>query len=104
MPIEIITEENIFGDRILGQKIKSADTESTIAVLDSVIKKKIQDFAIETFRALGGRDYGRIDIRFNKNAIPHFLVLLYLYNIDGLGYNRAYVKEELVKAEESITF
>ena len=73
MPIELITEKNSQGDRILGQKIKSDDTEHSIAIVDLLIKKKVIDLAINVFKALGARDYGRIDIRLDKNGVPNFL-------------------------------
>ena len=73
MPIELITEQNSRGDRILGQKVKSADTEHVIAVADKDIKDAIVTLAIDAFKILGARDYGRIDIRLDEQGIPHFL-------------------------------
>jgi D-alanine-D-alanine ligase len=73
MPIEIITDKNKQGDRILGQKVKSDDTEHTIAVTNGVVRDKVVDLATKTFRALGARDYGRIDIRLDEQGVAHFL-------------------------------
>ena len=73
MPIELITEQNSMGDRILGQKVKAADTEHTIAVSDEIMKDKVSNLAKSVFRALGARDYGRIDIRLDEHGVPHFL-------------------------------
>ncbi len=73
MPIELITEKNNQGDRILGRKIKADDTEHVLAVTDSLIKKQINTLAISVFKAIGARDYGRIDIRLDMNGVPHFL-------------------------------
>lgn len=73
MPIELIAEQNDQGDRILGQKIKAADTEHVTEVHDEKTKQNIVKLAVKSFNALGARDYGRIDIRLDANGIPHFL-------------------------------
>lgn len=73
MPIELIAPPNKHGDRILGKHVKSADTERFCAVTDQIIKTKVSDLALSVFQALGARDYGRIDIRLNRNGTPQFL-------------------------------
>lgn len=73
MPIELITQPNAQGDRILGQTVKAADTEHTIAVVDLGLKTRINRMAKAAFIALGARDYGRIDIRLDEQGRPHFL-------------------------------
>lgn len=73
MPIELITEQNAQGDRILGQVVKADDTEHVIAVLDLALRTRINRLAKAAFRALGARDYGRIDIRLDERGVPHFL-------------------------------
>jgi len=73
MPIELITEQNSSGDRILGQKVKSDDTEHVIAVAEGHIRQAVVQLAKDVFEVLGARDYGRIDIRLNENNEPHFL-------------------------------
>jgi D-alanine-D-alanine ligase len=73
MPIELITDQNEQGDRILGQGIKDADTERIIAVPDGAIRRAVVELATAVFTALGARDYGRIDIRLDERGIPHFL-------------------------------
>lgn len=73
MPIELIADQNSSGDRILGQQIKAADTEHTTAILDQTIKNIVIKLAIKSYRALGARDYGRIDIRLDHEGIPYFL-------------------------------
>ncbi len=73
MPIELITTQNHNGDRILGKDIKAADTERTVAVHDPALKQAVTDLALDVFRALGARDFGRIDIRLDEHGVPHFL-------------------------------
>lgn len=73
MPIELIAPVDESGLRILGGKVKSSNTEQAIMVTDQVIKSQITALALDVFRALDGRSYGRIDIRLNKTGTPYFL-------------------------------
>jgi len=73
MPIELITEPNLAGDRILGQSVKAADTERVVAVTDLAVKALVVGLAKAAFNVLGARDYGRIDIRLDADGTPHFL-------------------------------
>lgn len=73
MPIEIITEPNAAGDRILGSAIKKEDNERVIAVKDPHVRKQVCDLAKRAFEVLQGRDYGRIDLRMDKAGKPYFL-------------------------------
>lgn len=73
MPIELIPPADEDGQRFLSRKVKKADTESTVYVEDGIIKSNVCELAISSFLALGARDYGRIDIRLDKDGEPHFL-------------------------------
>ena len=73
MPLEIISPVNLNGDRVLSKSIKKADSETTIIINDLKLKKAINKMAISSFNALGGRDYGRIDIRLDEKGIPNFI-------------------------------
>ena len=73
MPLEIVAPQNIDGDRVLSAEIKSADTETTLAVDKGKLRDSITILALSVFRALGARDYGRIDIRLDSNGVPNFL-------------------------------
>lgn len=73
MPVEIIAAKNDRGDRILGEETKEENNEQVIAVPEGRIRELVINLAKETFKALGSRDYGRIDIRLDKNGVPNFL-------------------------------
>ncbi len=73
MPIELITAKNNQGDRVFGREVKAINTEQVVIVDDISLKQKIVRLAIEAFKAIGARDYGRIDIRLDSYGTPHFL-------------------------------
>ncbi|MCA9346497.1 hypothetical protein KC960_03325 [Candidatus Saccharibacteria bacterium] len=73
MPIELIAPADKKGIRILGQRTKSLNAEEDLLVGEGIIKTKITALAIKVFKALGARDYGRIDIRLDEEGTPHFL-------------------------------
>ncbi len=73
MPVELITKPNEFGDRILGQAVKSEDNERAIFITDDLARNQIAELGKAIFAALGGRDYGRIDIRMDSGGTPCFI-------------------------------
>jgi len=73
MPIEIIVKKNSNGHRILDFKIKKNDEEKVIAVSDSKIFNRLSNLAKKSFTALGGKSFGRIDIKMDHKGIPHFI-------------------------------
>lgn len=73
MPLELIAPSDSNGLRILSDAIKSADAEDASIVSDPHTARLLSDFAINAFRTIGGRDYGRIDIRMDEHGMPHFL-------------------------------
>ena len=73
MPIEIIVDENKNGDRILDFDIKKFDRETVTAVTDILVHKQLSDLAKAAFKALGGKSFGRIDIKMDANQVPHFI-------------------------------
>jgi len=73
MPIEIITEANEHGDRILGWQVKTEDNEQVILVGDESIRAQVCELAVAAYNSLGGRDLGRIDIRMDESGKAHFI-------------------------------
>ena len=73
MPIEIIIKKNLNGHSILDFDVKKNDKEKVIAVTDIKIFNKLSKLAKNSFKALGGKSLGRIDIKMSKNGVPHFM-------------------------------
>jgi len=73
MPIEIIVKENMDGHCILDFDVKKNDEEKVILVADIKIFNKISKLAKDSFKALGGKSLGRIDIKMNSRGVPHFI-------------------------------
>jgi D-alanine-D-alanine ligase len=74
MPLELVAGPNARGYRILSHALKSAPLETPVfPVTDPRVRAALIDLATRAFKALGARDYGRIDIRMNAAGIPHFL-------------------------------
>ena len=73
MPVEIIIKKNSNGHCILDFNVKKDDEEKVIAVTDVKIFKKLSKLAKDSFKALGGKSLGRIDIKMNHLGVPHFM-------------------------------
>ena len=73
MPIEIITEPNRNGDRILDYDVKKQDAETVAPVTDQTVRMQLNALAKAAFRALDGRSFGRIDIKMSQDGVPHFI-------------------------------
>ena len=73
MPIEIIVKENVDGHCILDFNVKKNDEESVILVSDVVVFDKLSKLAKDSFKALGGKSLGRIDIKMDHLGVPHFI-------------------------------
>jgi D-alanine-D-alanine ligase len=74
MPLELVAGADEHGDRILSHKLKSAPLETPVfPVTDAALRDKLMALAADAFTAIGGRDYGRIDIRLDAAGVPHFL-------------------------------
>lgn len=86
MPIELEAGANENSEGVLSQAVKSSNAEVVSGVSEGTIKDSITDLALQAFRALGARDYGRIDIRLNGDGVPYFLEANLIPSlIDGYG-------------------
>ncbi|HEY1645481.1 MAG TPA: hypothetical protein VGF75_03800 [Candidatus Saccharimonadales bacterium] len=73
LPIELIAPIDKNGMRILSSKVKVSNTEQAVGVEDVELSIKVKQLALDVFKALGARDYGRIDIRVDRNGVMNFL-------------------------------
>lgn len=73
MPIELVAVSDRNGVKMLSKHVKNSNTEVVLEVIDPILKNAVNKLAISAFKALGARDYGRIDIRLDVSGTPHFL-------------------------------
>jgi len=73
MPLELIAPVNSNGDSIIGSKVKSSDSEKASLISDPSLKQEISDLAINCFKLLGAKNFGRIDIRCDENGVGYFM-------------------------------
>ncbi len=70
--VEVVPpEEN--GIRVLGAKVKTDNTEMLQCIADKHTLANVTAMAEESFRALGVRDFGRIDIKMDYHGKCHFI-------------------------------
>lgn len=74
------------------------------APVDGALSKRIEDVALRTYKAVGSRDFGRVDIRVDKNGNPYVLeinplpslsiedVFTFIGKALGLDYNDMIIK------------
>lgn len=73
MPIELSVDPDDNGVAILAGDVKSENNERISTVDDFELADKICRLALGAFKSIGGRDYGRIDIRLDSTGEPTFL-------------------------------
>jgi len=73
MPAEITFPGKNSHERILGYETKKENREMVIAIDDEDIFKSVASIAKRSFKALGARDFGRIDIIMDENDCPYFI-------------------------------
>lgn len=85
--VEVIPPTSTKGLKILGAQAKKDDSEKLIAIEELEIKSKVTALAIETFKALGIRDFGRIDIKMNNKEECFFMEANL---VPGMTYGSSY--------------
>ncbi len=73
MEIERIIPADENGISILSPDVKHADAGLSVKVTDKFVHDNVRELALNVFRAIGARNYGRIDTRMDKFGVPHFL-------------------------------
>ena len=71
--VEIIPPTSSNGLKILGAQAKKDDSEEMIKISDNEVKSKVTTLARDAFNCLGARDFGRIDVKTNKNGECFFM-------------------------------
>lgn len=71
--IEVIPPTSTHGLRILGAQTKQEDSEKLIEIVDPEVKNKVTTLAVDAFKALGVRDYGRIDVKTDNHGECYFI-------------------------------
>ncbi|MDA9231047.1 hypothetical protein N9O56_00555 [Rickettsiales bacterium] len=85
MPIQITPAKNKDGNRILDFDTKINNSEKINFVTDPKIHAQLSALAITAFRALGGRIFGRIDIKMDAKNFPHFIEANFMPGL-SMGY------------------
>jgi len=73
MPIEIIAPKNNRGHRLLDFDVKRLDQETVTKVKNKILHEKLSKVGKSAFVALGGRSFGRIDIKLCAKGLPNFV-------------------------------
>ena len=88
--VEVIPPISTNGLKILGAQAKKDDSEKMVLIDDNEIKNKVTALAIEAFKALGIRDFGRVDIKTNKEGECFFMEANL---VPGMTYGSSYFPE-----------
>ncbi len=86
MPIEISAPADKMGNRFLSEEIKVSDSEEVLPVTSPQLRHAINTLAVGVFKALGARDYGRIDMRLDGLGAPNFIEANLMPGLSSHGY------------------
>jgi D-alanine-D-alanine ligase len=86
-PVEIAPPESTNGLRILGEQAKRDDTEELKIIEDHDVKARVSKLAVDAFNLLGARDFGRVDIKSNKDGECFFMEANL---VPGMTYGSSY--------------
>ncbi|MCW8827089.1 MAG: D-alanine--D-alanine ligase [Gammaproteobacteria bacterium] len=95
--VEIVPPESTNGLRILGAQVKTDDSEEMKKIEDDKIKSRVIALAIDAFTILGARDFGRIDIKTNKDGDCFFMEANL---VPGMTFGSSYFPKACEVAEE----
>ena len=101
LPVEIIAVKNKNGHRILDNEVKN-NLEEVIEVSDKKIHKELCLIALNSFRALGGKTMGRIDIKTSFNGILHFMEANLMPGLGNGYFSRSFMLNENMDYEQMI--
>jgi len=93
--VEITPPISTNGLRILGAQAKRDDSETISKISDRALRERVKSMAIDAFDALGARDFGRIDIKANRNGDCFFMEANL---VPGMTYGSSYFPEACDKA------
>lgn len=95
--VEVIPPTSTHGLRILGAQTKKDDSEKLIEIIDVEVKNRVTTLAIEAYKTLGVRDFGRIDIKTNNHGECFFMEANL---VPGMTYGSSYFPEACYIAHE----
>ena len=85
--VEVIPPTSSNGLKILGAQAKKDDSEKLVVINDKEIKNKVTALAIDAFKTLGIRDFGRVDIKANNEGDCFFMEANL---VPGMTYGSSY--------------
>lgn len=95
--VEVIPPTSSNGLKILGSQAKKDDSETLLKIDDDKVSASVTKLAIDAFNALHVRDFGRIDIKTNKNGECFFMEANL---VPGMTYGSSYFPEACGLANE----
>ncbi|MCW8900934.1 MAG: D-alanine--D-alanine ligase [Gammaproteobacteria bacterium] len=85
--VEVIPPTSTNGLKILGAQTKKDNSEKLVVIDEQELKSKVTALAIEAYKALDIRDFGRIDIKTNKEGECFFIEANL---VPGMTYGSSY--------------
>ena len=95
--VEVMPPKSANGLKILGAQVKKDDSEKLTKIDDDAVKNKVTTLAIDAFKTLGVRDFGRIDIKTNKSGACFFMEANL---VPGMTFNSSYFPQACDFAHE----
>lgn len=102
LPIEIIAGKNKNGYRLLDYDAKLSNKEDVIAVKDAKLHQALCDIALSSFRVLGGKTMGRVDIMADGKGVLHFIEANFMPGLSQGYFYRSFMLNESIGYEGMI--